>query len=110
MHLASLQFYIQLEVLINSHTVSLPFQDEGNSKTSSGEGVEKTGWDVLRKEKHCPGCCLKNYGISQDFLKIKSLHAAPCLPQLLGQKGNSLALLASSRICGTSVAEYGLAR
>lgn len=101
MHLAPLQFHVQIKVLadINSCTVSVLFQMRGaqrpEDQSSSGE---RKGWDApLAVLWLLPA----KQWYQQDFLKIKSLGAAPCLcrwQQLLGQKGNCfLALLAGQQ-------------
>lgn len=47
MHLASLQFNVQLEALINSHTISLPLQDESNTRDLKTKAPPEREWKRL---------------------------------------------------------------
>lgn len=81
MHLAPLQFTVQVKALadINSSTISVLFQMRGaqrpEDQSSSGER-EKAGWDTPLA---VPWLLPAKQWHQQDFLKIKSPGAAPCL-------------------------------
>lgn len=114
MDLDPLQFTVQVKALadINSSTISVLFQMRGaqrpEDQSSSGER-EKVGWDTPLA---VPWLLPAKQWHQQDFLKIKSPGAAPCLcSDFWGRRGIASWLFwLGSKICSPFVAHYGLVR